>query len=347
MRRLRLSLGLWLCAALAWGGEEPVAIRTEHFTVPPATGPIAHVVVQNRLDAPYRGVVRLRLPEGWQAEPAEQPVSLAPKESKRFAFTVAKGGVNLDSNSYSVEAIVTGVDGQRVARKQQIACASAPFSKPRIDGRVGDWGDAIPVTFVSGGKKTVLRTFWNREAFCLLVAVDEERLVVPRRRGAECDAVQVALSPHPAASDAKAPDKAGRYEFLLVPSASWWARDRCFLLATPDTPLAATQEVRELDPLELRGAKLAVKRSGGTTFYECSLPFAAMPAIAPAEGRELCFSLLVHDPDGTGLRDWGEAAGLWPWQRSRTAWGLWPGARWPKDPPFDNRIEWGLCSSKH
>jgi hypothetical protein len=72
-----------------------------------------------------------------------------------------------------------------------------------------------------------------------------------------------------------------------------------------------------------------------------------MPGIEPMEGREFGLSLLVHDPDGTGLRDFGEAAGLWPWQRSRLAWSQWPGARWAKDAPFDNRIEWGFCSSKH
>ena len=64
-------------------------------------------------------------------------------------------------------------------------------------------------------------------------------------------------------------------------------------------------------------------------------------------GREFCMSILVHDGDGTGLRDWGRAAGLWPQQRSRLAWCLWQGAKWPKPPPFDNKIEWGFCSSKN
>ena len=46
------------------------------------------------------------------------------------------------------------------------------------------------------------------------------------------------------------------------------------------------------------------------------------------KGGEFCLSLLVHDPDGVGIRDWGEAVGLWPCQRNRLAWSRWPGARW-------------------
>ena len=57
--------------------------------------------------------------------------------------------------------------------------------------------------------------------------------------------------------------------------------------------------------------------------------------------------LLVHDPDGTGLRDWGASAGLGPVERNRLAWCRWKGAVWPEAPPFDGKIEWGLCSSIH
>ena len=69
--------------------------------------------------------------------------------------------------------------------------------------------------------------------------------------------------------------------------------------------------------------------------------------IRPSEGREFFLSVLVHDPDGTGVRDWGEAAGLWPSQRNRMAWSLWPGADWGEKPPYDNKLHWGLCTSKY
>ena len=38
-----------------------------------------------------------------------------------------------------------------------------------IDGATEDWGDAIPVTWTTDGKKTVVSTYWNRRRFALLV----------------------------------------------------------------------------------------------------------------------------------------------------------------------------------
>jgi len=69
--------------------------------------------------------------------------------------------------------------------------------------------------------------------------------------------------------------------------------------------------------------------------------------IRPTEGREFYLSVLVHDPDGTGVRDWGEAAGLWERQRTRLAWSDWVGAKWGDVPPMDCRTEWGMCSSRY
>ncbi len=98
---------------------------------------------------------------------------------------------------------------------------------------------------------------------------------------------------------------------------------------------------------EVEQAEIAVSRNGKMTYYECAIPFKTPAEIRPSEGREFCLSVLVHDPDGTGLRDWGQAAGLWPEERNRLAWSDWPGAQWPRQPPFDNRLPWGLCSSKY
>ena len=52
-------------------------------------------------------------------------------------------------------------------------------------------------------------------------------------------------------------------------------------------------------------------------------------------------------PDGTSVRDWGQAAGLWPSQRNRLAWSRFPGDRFGDQPPFDNKTQWGMCSSKY
>jgi hypothetical protein len=55
---------------------------------------------------------------------------------------------------------------------------------------------------------------------------------------------------------------------------------------------------------------------------------------------------LVHDPGGTGIRDWGQAAGRWDGERNRLAWSRFSGDRWGDEAPFDNKTPWGMCSSK-
>lgn len=337
---------LGLVAAATHGGDAPIALRVESFVVPPATGPVTHVLVQNLRDAPYEGTLRLKLPEGWKVAGGEQPVRLQPHETKRIPFAIDSARSS-EANRYLVEVSATG-GGSTVTRTQVAVCASAPYAKPRIDGRTADWAPAIPVTFTTEGRKTIIRTLWNRGHFCLLVEVEEARRIAykPSRAATGFDAVQVALAPRGSATSPQPTDKAARYEFLLTGSTSFLYRDRCFLLLRPGMSLGIAARRRALAALETRQVQLAVSRRRGVTRYECAVPFSLLADIRPAVGREFFFSVLVHDPDGTGLRDWGEAAGLWPSQRSRLAWCNWQGARWGGHPPFDCRTEWGLCSSK-
>ena len=72
-----------------------------------------------------------------------------------------------------------------------------------------------------------------------------------------------------------------------------------------------------------------------------------MPSIRADVGREICLSFLIHDPDGTGTRDWGAATGLWPEQRNKLAWCSLGASAGSKDIHYDSKVEWGLCSSKH
>jgi hypothetical protein len=242
--------------------------------------------------------------------------------------------------------------GTTTVHKQNVVCASAPYFRPRIDGNPDDWKDAIPVTFVTAGKKTVVSTFWNRRQFAVLVAVEEDNLVPWREEAPRepCDAIQLAISPSDTPTSTSPDDAAGRYEFLVVaaggPQEGRW-KARCFQLANPSTKLADTQKPRDLAALSLAGAEAVVSREGKMTYYELAIPLKSLGEVKAAEGREFCFSVLVHDPDGSGLRDWGQAAGLWPSQRNRLAWSDWPGARWGKEPPYDNKTAWGLCSSKY
>lgn len=323
-----------------WSAEG-LAMRIGSFTLAPPHKPQVVVLVKSFLPGRFEGVMRVEGPAGWRILPAQKEVALAPGKTERVVFSVEQGTLS-PVNRYGLAVTVEGA-GNRFVHRQEVVAATAPYLRPKIDGHTDDWKDAIPVEFVTAGKKTTIATGWNRKAFCLLVSVEEERQVVWSGAG-PCDAVQVAL----AAQDAGVPhapqDPVGRHEFLLVTDGQ---RGRCFRLADAITPLTQTQAERPLASLEVAEVEVAVSRAAAVTHYECAIPFKLLGDIRPGEGREFCLSLLVHDPDGTGIRDWGQAAGLWPWERNPAAWSRWAGARWGQHPPFDNRLPWGLCSSKY
>ncbi|MCK4293104.1 MAG: hypothetical protein KAY65_07890 [Planctomycetes bacterium] len=322
-----------------------IAVRAENFTVPPSTGPLTHIQVRNPHDKMCTVTVQPKFPDGWQWTPKHRTVTIEPHQVKRLPFTIEKA-TDVEANRYLIEITVRNGPGKMV-HTQSVVCASAPYFKPKIDGKFKDWSDAIPVTFTTAGKKTVVRTYWNKQYFCLYVQVDEDKLYSYKKEAAMVDAVQFALAPRNAVTASVPTAKAERYEFLIVNSAGMFAKDRCFFLIKPGAELSVSQQRSPLEALELKEAQVVVKRQGRTTHYECAIPFAVTPAIKPDVGREIHLSVLVHDPDGTGVRDWGKAAGLWSEQRNRFAWCAWGPAEWPADPPYDSKVEWGLCSSKH
>jgi len=356
---VRGAAALWAAMVVAASAPspaaEPVALRVENLTVPPSSRPPVNVWVKNLTEAPYEGVLALSPPEGWQLSPAKCEVSLGPGELGRVPFTMIKG-LNLAANAYGVAVVATG-GGSTVTHKQTIAAATAPYFKPTIDGDPADWDQAVPVAWETAGRKTTVRTYWSRRQFAVLVEVDEEKLVrlgptgAGQGRGGAFDAVQIAIAPRDAVTGTSEDDEAARFEFLLVAGGGQDAGEgeaagRCFQLAAPGMKLAEAAKPRALGPLACDDAEVAVRRQGQTTYYECSLSFRPMREhLSPSEGREFRFSVLVHDPDGTGLRDLGTAAGLWPWQRNRLAWSRFEGDDPPEQPPFDGKLEWGMCSS--
>jgi hypothetical protein len=339
-----------IAAATAAGPD--VAIRAENFTVPPATGPVTHILARNVGDAECTITVEPEYPAGWQWNPENREIMLAPGEVKRLPFTIEKASFE-ELNTYPVGiTVIKGPD--KTKYQQKVVCASAPYFRPEIDGKFDEWSDAIGVTFTSAGgsassgveSKTVFRTYWSRSHFYLYVQVEEEKLYGYKKDAARVDAVQFALAPRTAVTASDANAEAQRSEFLVVHEGGLFGRDKCFQLIEPGRELSITQRQRSLEKLQLKDAEVVVKRRGEITHYECAIPLAAVPTIRPKVGREIRFSILVHDADGTGIRDWGKAAGLWPEQRSRFAWCKWSPAEWPDDPLYDSKIEFGLCSSK-
>ncbi len=327
--------------------KESVLLRAENFTVNPSTGPVAYIVVGNTLDKRYEGTIRIKAPEGWEIEPVSQSVSLEARQVKRLPFRIITA-IETEVNCYNFEIAAIN-ENQTVVRKQAVFCTSAPYFKPKIDGNVSEWTDAIPVIFTYKGKKTVVRTYWNRRQFCLAVDVQEDKLVSFKKKlpAGGIDGVQFSLATADAVTGTLPGDTADRYEFLIADSAGLFAKDKCFKLLEPGDLLAPANQLPSLTNLEFNDVQIAVKRSGDVTRYECAIPFSALPTIKPATGREIRFSLLIHNPDGGGIRDFGQYAGLWETQRNPLAWRRWEGAKFSDYIPFDGKIEWGLCSSKH
>lgn len=343
LRAVAAFLTAMLSSMTACHGNEPLAVRVEPFTVAPAQTPMIYVWVKNQRDQAVAGRLSVELPGEWQVVPAKKEIQIAPGESQRVKFS-SEQGANNASNRYPVHVTITNAEGT-ASRRQEVFCASAPYLRPEIDGRVEEWKDAIPVTFETAGKTTTVSTCWNRRAFSLLVAVEEEALW-PQSASGPFDAVQFALAPEGAVTGTSPDDEAKRFEFLMVAGAT--GEGRVLQLAAPGMKLAQTAQSRSLEGLDVDGAELAVRHEADVTYYECSLPFGPMrAAIRPSEGRAFQFSLLVHDPDGASLRDLGQAAGLWPCQRNALAWSRFHGDSFGETPPYDSKTPWGFCSSKY
>ena len=334
-----VALGMLMAlVAMAEGAEPPLRVRALNFTVLPSTGPVTHVVVKNRLTADYTGTLRAQFPTGWKVTPAQHALALRPGEIQKLAFTIERGA-DVKTNAYPVRIQVQGRGGAMQV-EQWVPCASFPYNKPVIDGDLAEWKDSIPITFATAGRNTTLSGYWSGKQFALAVEVEEDRLIGVKEAGAGpgLDAVQFALSPA---------EGEGRWEFLIAAADAAASTGQCYLLCKPGQDAALAGQRRSLAGLEFMEAKVAVKRAGKVTRYEVSVPFALMPELKPTAGREFFFSLLVHDPGDTGVRDLGEVMNLWPEDRQPGGWCSWEFVRWGDKTPWPSRIEFGFCSSIH
>jgi hypothetical protein len=342
---LMAFLGTVCGPGLASRGAEPVAMRVETLTVPPSTQPLLHVSVTNLQDQACTGSLAVKAPEGWRLTPASRPFTLAAGETRRVPFTIEQGR-NVESNVYAFELSATGPDGTVVGR-QETFVASAPYHPVTVDGRGDEWVDAIPVTFLTQGKKTTVSSYWNRRKLALLISVEERQLVrySPADPAAACDAIQFALAPLEPRSGAKPAEQAERFEFLVAATGE---AAQCFGLARLQTPLAELQTERKLDGLLLAEAEVAVRHADGVTYYECTLPVKSLQdEVRPSEGAEFYFALIVHDPDGTGTRVLGAPPGPAAVRGDSATWARWSGGRGADGALPLTKIRWGFCTSKY
>ena len=156
-RGVNIALLLVAAAVFVGGCEQPAGIdgaaielRAEHLTVSPSTGPVTHVLVRNLGGRAYKGTVRAKFPPGWKMDPASRTVTIPAGRTARLPFAIERGTDAAD-NAYPVELSASAAAGgaEPVTRRQTIVCASAPYGKPTIDGKLDDWSGAIPVTFTT------------------------------------------------------------------------------------------------------------------------------------------------------------------------------------------------------
>ncbi len=331
---LAASLVLGLCCTdLA---AQSIAVRPKNFIVTPSTGPVCEIVVRNSGDKPVAGVLTPEFMQEWRVAPLSQPFELQTNTTAVLSFAIEFAS-DLSANRYPI-AVTTETPEGRTLITTEVVCASTPYYKPVIDGRLGEWGDAIPITFTTGDKQTTVRSYWNRDAFFLAVEVEEERLIglADADAATGMDAIQFTLSP-------KGGDPTQRHEYLAAASASIWRGDRCFLLTREGRPSGGAA----LADAVLDDAAVKVRRSGAITTYEIAVPLAPMSNLRATAGREYCFNLLVHDPDGTGVRDLGCVMNLTDTERSRESWSDWEFVQWNGYVPYGIGIEFGFCSSIH
>ena len=320
-----LAVSIFCVSQRTADAAEPLRVRMENFIITPSTGPLVNVHVQNRSERAVSAVVRVRWPEGWKGAPAEQTVSVGPNAPAKAAFTIEKA-VDIAANRYAVVVEARAGD-VTVTRTQQVACATAPYLKPQVDGKLDDWKDAVPIAFTTASKVTTVMTCWNRKQFCVAVRAEQMK----------SGAVQFAVA-------AESGEKPGRYEFVVIaPEQDGPAK--CFLLMRPGDDLKLADQNRALEGLECSDAQAAVAREGGTTCFEITVPVKLVPELQPTPGRPFRFSLLVHETGG--LRDLGTVMNLWDNQRHPQSWCRWKGGVFGPTPPFDSNVEFGFSSSIH
>jgi len=312
---------LFLCSATIFGTE----LRIASLVLSPEQKPNIEVVAET----PINGTLSLAPPEGWKIVP---PTITAVADQKRFVFTVVEGRPN-EKNSYPISVTVQRHDGTVLQHRQNVCVATAPNSSLVIAGpndqgnAVESWDHAIPCSVTVHGKPIRIHTVWNRKRLCLLVEINDVEFV-HAKNDQPFTAVQIALG-------AVRSDKTlgELYQFLLF--ADEIGRGHLVSLKNADSPPSLP---------DIDASQTFVWKHENTLRWETAIPFAAIPAIKPGEGRELTLSFLIHDAANKTVLDWGQTCLLT--NESVEKWCRWKGDSIGNTILTVPRSEWGLCSSK-
>jgi len=321
MKNFFVFLTLFLFSTVASGTEWRIA----NLLLSPEQKPNIEVVSETPID----GVVSLIAPEGWKIVPETID---ATTDQKRFVFTVAQGRPN-ENNTYPLSVERRRRDGTLLRLDQEVRVATAPNSNLDVAGpndqgvATENWNHAIPLSVVVGDKPIRVHSVWNRRRLSLLIGIDDLQLV-SAEKDSPFTAVQIALG------SVRSDKTFGElYQFLLFADDA--GKGRLVALKEDGSP----ENLPNID-----ASQTFVWKHGKTLWFETAIPFAAIPAIRPGEGRELTLSFLIHDAANRTVLDWGRTCRL-PDEKNEK-WFRWQGNVIGNAVLATPRAEWGLCSSK-
>lgn len=183
----------------------------------------------------------------------------------------------------------------------EVGYAPLPRLSPAIDGDLAEWQALPAIDLASAGTVAMkghagaadlsgtIRLAWDDANLYLAAAITDD-VLEQAQTGATIfkgDSLQLALSPLPTRGIPQ------WHEFGLA-----------------DNPKAGPQVWRWMAPEEVAtgavpGVRLATRRDGSVTTYECAIPWSDLAGIdRTAPG--ILFSILVNDADGKGRRGWIE-----------------------------------------
>ena len=315
--------------------QNGLLIRPKNFIVNPSTGPVHEVMVTNTTDNPFNGTIEISYNKGWTSTPKSHKISIKPHETKMISQAITKA-IDYANNSYPVKVVVKNNSGKEVFKENFVTrCFSAPYYEVKVDGDLKEWKDSIPVSFKSKGKNTTLRTYWDRYNFYIAVEVEEDKFNGTSDSKTP-DCVQISISGKK--------NKSVDNQFVAVASNSMWSGDKVYKV----------RQLHKLPSIVVENAKIDVERDEDKkiTTYEIAIPFSAIKGVRPTAGRGLNFSILVQDPDGTGVREIASIMNMPELKASEKGRSWYSGGVGEfsvnsKDAKFDDRIDFGFCSSLH